>query len=126
MSAMRTGRPGSMRASRSTTRTAVNGPPASAAGGGRRAGSGNPRGRGALEATAVAPGPSQVPGSPTAGRRRGTVIRRAAMALALVLTFSVGIGVGWLAPLVSGGAATTTPNPTGTPAAAAEHALIDQ
>jgi carboxyl-terminal processing protease len=78
------------------------------------------------DATTVAPGPSQVSGSPTAGRGRGPAIRRAAIGLALALTFSVGIGVGRLVPSVEGGADTTTPNPTGRPTSAQELALIDQ
>ena len=78
------------------------------------------------DATTVAPGPSQVPGSPTAGRGRGTAIRRAAIGLALALTFSVGIGVGRLVPPVAGGADTATPNPTGKPTSAEELALIGQ
>lgn len=55
---------------------------------------------GPLDATDVAPGPSQVSGSPTAGRGRGAAIRRAAIGLALVLTFALGIGVGRLVPSV--------------------------
>jgi C-terminal peptidase (prc) len=81
---------------------------------------------GPLDATAVAPGPSQVSGSPTAGRGRGTAIRRTAIGLALALTFSVGIGVGRLVPPAEGGADTTTPNPTGRPTSAQELALIGQ
>ena len=78
------------------------------------------------DATAVAPGPSQVPGSPTAGRGRGTAIRRVVIGLALALTFSAGIGVGRLVPSVEGGADTTIPNPTGHPTSAQELALIGQ
>jgi carboxyl-terminal processing protease len=63
-------------------------------------------------ATSVVTGPSLAPGSTAAGRRRGSAVRRAAIGLALVLTFGVGIGVGRL-PLPSmdsGG--TTTPAPS--------------
>ena len=81
---------------------------------------------GPLDATDVAPGPSQVSGSPTADRGRGTAIRRAAIGLALALTFTVGIGVGRLAPSAAGGADTATPNPTGHPSSAQELALIGQ
>jgi len=81
---------------------------------------------GPLDATDVAPGPSQVSGSPTAGRGRGTAIRRAAIGLALALTFSVGIGVGRLASSTEDGAGTTTPNPTGHATSAQELALIGQ
>lgn len=62
-------------------------------------------------ATPVVPGPSQVSGSPAAGRRRGTMVHRAAIALALVLTFGVGIGVGGLAVSGLGIGGTTTPAP---------------
>jgi carboxyl-terminal processing protease len=78
------------------------------------------------DATIVTPGPSQVSGSPTAGRGRGTAIRRAAIGLALALTFSVGIGVGRLVPPVEGDTDTTTPSPTGQPTSAQELALIAQ
>lgn len=81
---------------------------------------------GPLDATSVAPGPSQVSGSPTAGRGRGKAIRRGAIGLALALTFSVGIGVGRSVPPVSGGADTATPNPTGRRTTAQELALIGQ
>ena len=81
---------------------------------------------GPLDATDVAPGPSQASGSPTAGRGRGAAIRRAAIGLALALTFTVGIGVGRLAPSAEGGADSTTPNPTGHPSSAQELALIGE
>jgi carboxyl-terminal processing protease len=79
-----------------------------------------------LDATAVAPRPSQVSGSLTAGRGRGTAIRRAAIGLALALTFSVGIGVGRWVPPAWGGADPATPNPTGQPTTAQDLALIGQ
>lgn len=81
---------------------------------------------GPLDATKVAPGPSQVSGSPTAGRGRGAAIRRAATGLALALTFTVGIGVGRLVPSVEGGAGSVAPSPTGSPSSAEELALIGQ
>lgn len=81
---------------------------------------------GPLDATDVAPGPSQVSGSPTAGRRRGAWIRRSAIGLALALTFTVGIGVGRLVPSAEGGAGSATPSPAGHPSSAQELALIDQ
>ncbi|HEV7604478.1 MAG TPA: S41 family peptidase [Candidatus Limnocylindrales bacterium] len=62
-------------------------------------------------ATSVVTGPSLAPGSSAAGRARGSTLRRAAIGLALVLTFSVGIGVGRLAS-PAGGAGTTTPDPS--------------
>ena len=74
-------------------------------------------------ATSVVTGPSLAPGSSAAGRRRGTKVRRAAIGLALVLTFSVGIGVGRLAPPISGDAGTTTPAPN-SGAAPADFGLI--
>jgi carboxyl-terminal processing protease len=81
---------------------------------------------GPLDATDVAPGPSQVSGSPTAGRGRGTGIRRAAIGLALALTFTVGIWVGRLVPSIEGGAGSATPSPSGHPTSAQELALIGQ
>ncbi|HEY6013715.1 MAG TPA: S41 family peptidase [Candidatus Limnocylindrales bacterium] len=81
---------------------------------------------GPLDATDVAPGPSQASGSPTAGRGRGAAIRRAAIGLVLALTFTVGIGVGRLAPAADGGAGNATPNPTGRPSSAQELALIGE
>jgi carboxyl-terminal processing protease len=63
------------------------------------------------DATSLASGPSLVSGSPAAGRGRGSKVRRAVIGLALVLTFSVGIGVGGLASSALGGAG-TTPAPT--------------
>jgi carboxyl-terminal processing protease len=63
-------------------------------------------------ATPVVPGPSLAPASSAVGRRRGSRIRRAAMGLALVLTFSVGIGVGNLALPAMGVAGWTTPAPS--------------
>jgi carboxyl-terminal processing protease len=81
---------------------------------------------GPLDATDVAPGPSQVSGSPTAGRGRAAAIRRSVIGFALVLTFTVGIGVGRLAPSVEGGADTATSSPTNRPSSAQELALIGQ
>ena len=81
---------------------------------------------GPLDATDVAPGPSQVSGSPTAGRGRGAWIRRVAIGLALALTFSVGIGVGRLVPAAEGGAGSATPDPAGQASSDRELALIGQ
>ena len=67
-------------------------------------------------ATAVVTGPSLDSTSPAAVRRRGSMIRRAAIVLALVVTFSVGIGVGLLAMPALGTVGTTTPAPTGSAA----------
>src|SRR6186713_3159993 len=64
-------------------------------------------------ATPVVTGPSLDSTSPAADRRRGSMIRRAAIVLALVVTFSVGIGVGLLAMPALGTVGTTTPAPTG-------------
>ena len=63
------------------------------------------------DATSLATGPSLASESPAAGRGRGSKVRRAVIGLALVLTFSVGIGVGGLASSALGGAG-TTPAPT--------------
>ena len=67
-------------------------------------------------ATSVVTGPSLDSTSPAADRRRGSMIRRAAIVLALVVTFSVGIGVGLLAMPALGTVGTTTPAPTGSAA----------
>jgi carboxyl-terminal processing protease len=64
-------------------------------------------------ATPIVTGPSLASASPATGRRRGSMIHRAAIGLALVLTFSVGIGVGLLAMPALGTVGTTTPSPTG-------------
>lgn len=63
------------------------------------------------DATSLATGPSLVSESPAAGRGRGSKVRRAVIGLALVLTFSVGIGVGGLASSALDGTG-TTPAPT--------------
>ena len=63
------------------------------------------------DATSLATGPSLASESPAAGRGRGSKVRRAVIGLALVLTFSVGIGVGGLASSALNGAG-TTPSPT--------------
>ncbi len=64
------------------------------------------------DAALVAPGPSLVSASPAAGRGRGSWIRRAVIGLALVVTFSVGIGVGNLALPAVGIVGWTTPAPS--------------
>jgi len=61
--------------------------------------------------TPVVPGPSLASESPAAGRGRGSKLRRAAIGLALVVTFSVGIGVGRLDLPALGGTGSTTPAP---------------
>ncbi|MFL5644923.1 MAG: S41 family peptidase [Chloroflexota bacterium] len=67
--------------------------------------------------TPVVPGPSLASESPAAGRGRGSWLRRAAIGLALVVTFSVGIGVGRLDLPALGGTGSTTPAPGSSPAA---------
>jgi carboxyl-terminal processing protease len=69
-------------------------------------------------ATPVAPGPSQAPTSTAAARGSRAVLIGAVVALALVATFSAGIGVGRLVFLPSGGAG-TIPNPASGPTASA-------
>ena len=61
--------------------------------------------------TPVVPGPSLASESPAAGRGRGPKFRRAVIGLALVVTFSVGIGVGRLDLPALGGFGSTTPAP---------------
>ena len=58
-------------------------------------------------------GTSLASASPAADRRRGSTIRRAAVLLALVLAFSVGIGVGRLGPAVTGILGAAAPAPSG-------------
>jgi len=65
-------------------------------------------------ATSVATGPSQVPTSPAGGRGRRSWGRRAVVGLVLVATFTVGIGVGQLAPSFLGGTSTTASSPDST------------
>jgi hypothetical protein len=52
------------------------------------------------------------PTPPASGRRRGAIIRRSAVVLAVVLAFTLGIGVGRLDPLASGflGGANSAPS----------------
>ena len=73
-------------------------------------------------ATSLAPGPSQVPTSSAAGRGGRTAAIGAVVALAMVVTFTAGIGVGRLvAP--SGAPDGTAPNP-GSSQGATEFGLI--
>lgn len=60
-------------------------------------------------ATSLAPGPSQAPTSQAAGRGRRTAAIGSAVVLALVVTFTAGIGVGRL--FAPAGASTDAPNP---------------
>ena len=68
--------------------------------------------------TSLTPGPSQAPTSPAAGQGGRAALIGAVVALALVLTFSAGIGVGRLM-LPSGAPGDATPNPAGGPTASA-------
>ena len=62
-------------------------------------------------ATSVVTGPSQVPTSPAGGRGRRSWGRRAFVGLVLVATFTIGIGVGQVAPSIMAGTS-SAPNPT--------------
>jgi len=62
-------------------------------------------------ATTVVTGASQVPTSPAGDRGRRSWGRRAVVGLALVATFTIGIGVGQLAPSFVGGVGATAPTP---------------
>ena len=77
--------------------------------------------------TSLTPGPSQVPTSPAGGRGGRAVLIGAIVGLALVVTFSAGIGVGRLV-LPMGAPAGTIPNPAAGPAASAptEFGLIKE
>jgi carboxyl-terminal processing protease len=61
--------------------------------------------------TSLTHGPSQAPTSPAAGPRRRTVALGAFVVLALVATFSAGIGIGRLAPATAAGTTGPTPSP---------------
>lgn len=77
------------------------------------------------DATSLTPGPSQAPTSPAAGRGRRAGISGAIVGLALVVTFSAGIGVGGAVVAAVGGSASATPNPaSSTRAASTEFGLI--
>lgn len=80
------------------------------------------------DVTSLTPGPSQAPTSPAAGQRRRTGLIGAVVGLALVATFSAGIGVGGLVVSAARGSATTTPDPAVTPAPSAptEFGLIKE
>jgi carboxyl-terminal processing protease len=68
--------------------------------------------------TSLTPGPSQAPTSTAAGRGGRAALIGAVVALALVVTFSAGIGVGRLVAPTSAPAG-TIPNPASTPGASA-------
>jgi carboxyl-terminal processing protease len=68
------------------------------------------------DVTSLTPGPSQAPTSPAAGGGRRAWISGAVVGLALVATFSAGIGVGGAVATTAGGASTDTPNPASTSA----------
>ncbi len=74
--------------------------------------------------TSLTPGPSQAPVSSAAGRGRRTALIGAVVGLALVVTFTAGIGVGRLvAPVDATGG--TTPNP-GVAAGTTQFGLIQE
>lgn len=67
--------------------------------------------------TSLTSGPSQAPTSPAAGSGRRTAAFGAVVVLALVATFSVGIGIGRLAPATAADATGPTPSPASDAAA---------
>ncbi len=75
--------------------------------------------------TSLTPGPSQAPTSPAAGRGRRTGLIGAVVGIALVATFSAGIGVGSLLVAAASGTAGTTPDPAA-PAAPTEFGVIKE
>jgi carboxyl-terminal processing protease len=77
------------------------------------------------DVTSLTPGPSQAPTSPAAGhgRRAGVIV--AVVGIALVATFSAGIGVGSLLVAAASGPTATTPDPAA-PAAPTEFGVIKE
>lgn len=71
------------------------------------------------DVTSLTPGPSQAAASPAAGRGRRTGITSAIVGLALVATFSAGIGVGGIVVAATSGTASATPDPASSPGASA-------
>lgn len=65
--------------------------------------------------TSLTPGPSQASTPPAAGSGRRSAATGAFVALALVVTFSVGIGIGRLVPSSADGAPGSTPSPASSP-----------
>ena len=65
------------------------------------------------DVTSLTPGPSQMPASSAGGRGRRSVILGTVVGLALVATFSAGIGVGGL--LTATGGSATAPDPANPP-----------
>ena len=63
------------------------------------------------DVTSLTPGPSQTPGPTAGGRRRRTGLLGAVVGLALVATFSAGIGVGGLLVAATSGTTATAPDP---------------
>lgn len=70
------------------------------------------------DVTSLTPGPSQAPTSPAVGRGRRSGVMGLVVGIALVATFSAGIGVGSLLVAAAGGTTASTPDPA-SPAASA-------
>jgi carboxyl-terminal processing protease len=77
------------------------------------------------DVTSLTPGPSQAPTSPAAGHGRRTGVIGAVVGIALVATFSAGIGVGSLLVAAASGPTATTPDPAA-PAASTEFGVIKE
>ncbi|HEX6868593.1 MAG TPA: PDZ domain-containing protein, partial [Candidatus Limnocylindrales bacterium] len=71
------------------------------------------------DVTSLTPGPSQVTTSSADGRGRRSRITGAVVGIALVVTFSAGIGVGGLVASAASGASAATPDPASNPGASA-------
>ena len=71
------------------------------------------------DVTSLTPGPSQATTSPAAGRGRRSGVSGAVVGIALVVTFSAGIGVGGLVASAASGASASTPDPASSPGASA-------
>lgn len=67
------------------------------------------------DVTSLTPGPSQAQTSPAARRGRRSWVIGLVVGLALVATFSAGIGVGGVVATATGGATASTPSPASSP-----------
>jgi carboxyl-terminal processing protease len=71
------------------------------------------------DVTSLTPGPSQATASPATVRRRRSGVTGAVVGIALVATFSAGIGVGGMVVSATSGSPSSTPDPASSPGASA-------